>query len=126
MFDGRDVALISLIMLIFGMGIMMIILVATDATYRDGQIDAVTGKMYYKLVTNPDSTREWVVVKQPYDYFLEQNRQATISAAITSTKDISHQPVGRMMRLNDWLIANRKFLDSLSQANNLTFDKESR
>lgn len=27
--------------------------------YKDGQIDALTGKVKYHLVVNPDSTREW-------------------------------------------------------------------
>lgn len=28
-------------------------------TYKHGQIDALTGKIKYELVTNPDSTKTW-------------------------------------------------------------------
>jgi hypothetical protein len=29
------------------------------STYKDGQIDALTGKVHYQLVVKPDSTRVW-------------------------------------------------------------------
>lgn len=32
--------------------------------HKDGQIDAINGKIYYHLKTKPDSTREWVLIKQ--------------------------------------------------------------
>lgn len=33
-----------------------------DRTYKDGQIDALTGKVRYKLITNPDSTKSWEII----------------------------------------------------------------
>jgi hypothetical protein len=32
-------------------------------TYKDGQIDALTGKVKYELVTHPDSTKTWESIK---------------------------------------------------------------
>ena len=32
-------------------------------TYKDGQVDALTGKVHYELVTQADSTREWRVIE---------------------------------------------------------------
>ncbi|MBE3139023.1 MAG: hypothetical protein IMZ53_00405 [Thermoplasmata archaeon] len=32
--------------------------------YKYGQIDALTGKVKYQLVTNPDSTRVWMEIKK--------------------------------------------------------------
>lgn len=32
--------------------------------YKNGQIDAFTGKIEYRLVINPDSTREWKGIKE--------------------------------------------------------------
>ena len=31
--------------------------------YQEGQIDALTGKIVYELVVQPDSTRKWEKVK---------------------------------------------------------------
>lgn len=31
--------------------------------YKDGQTDALSGKITYHLVTKPDSTRVWEVIK---------------------------------------------------------------
>ena len=47
-----------------GVILFAILLIATDATprdgYRRGQIDALSGKsIKYHLVVNPDSTRTW-------------------------------------------------------------------
>ena len=32
--------------------------------YKQGQIDALSGEVKYKLVTNPDSTRTWIEKKR--------------------------------------------------------------
>lgn len=32
--------------------------------YKDGQIDAITGKIQFELVTMPDSTRVWKKIKE--------------------------------------------------------------
>lgn len=33
-------------------------------SYKQGQIDAITGKVNYQLQTNPDKTVEWVKIKE--------------------------------------------------------------
>ena len=47
-------------------GILLFLFVAkvSDSTYADGQIDALTGKIHYELVTHPDSTRSWEYIKE--------------------------------------------------------------
>ena len=54
---------ISFMMGMVVMGIIMLLItVFMDPQlkgYKQGQIDALTGKIKYTLVTNPDSTREW-------------------------------------------------------------------
>lgn len=35
-----------------------------DKGMKEGQIDALTGKRYYELKTNPDSTKEWVLIQK--------------------------------------------------------------
>ena len=39
--------------------IMMLILGTPDSRYKDGQVDALTGKVKYELVVQDDSTRTW-------------------------------------------------------------------
>lgn len=36
---------------------------AVDINYRQGQIDALTGLIKYKLVENPDKTKTWQEIK---------------------------------------------------------------
>jgi len=45
--------------IIIGIIATFMFLGAIDMHYRDGQIDAMTGKIRYRLVINPDSTRGW-------------------------------------------------------------------
>lgn len=35
---------------------------------KQGQVDALTGNIYYKLQTNPDSTKEWVLIEKTNNY----------------------------------------------------------
>lgn len=49
----RVILLISIILLIFAGAIHL-------THYKQGQIDALTGKVKYELKTMPDSTRIWV------------------------------------------------------------------
>ena len=35
----------------------------TDMTYKDGQIDALTGEIHYHMVVNEDSTRTWELLE---------------------------------------------------------------
>lgn len=37
--------------------------IITEDGYKQGQIDALTGKVQYKLYKNADSTVEWVEIK---------------------------------------------------------------
>lgn len=39
---------------------LMVLSNVTDTSYKEGQIDALTGKIKYELKTNVDSTRVWV------------------------------------------------------------------
>ena len=42
-----------------GITLLTAIIVFTGTTYKDGQIDAMTNRASYKLITLPDSTKEW-------------------------------------------------------------------
>lgn len=42
-----------------GILLCLIMMSSGDCTYKDGQIDALTGKIKYKLVTKNDSTKTW-------------------------------------------------------------------
>lgn len=37
---------------------------AKDSSYKKGQIDALTGKIKYRLITNNDSTKTWELKKK--------------------------------------------------------------
>lgn len=39
--------------------ILLAVLDANNGSYRDGQIDALTGTVQYELVTHADSTKTW-------------------------------------------------------------------
>ena len=43
----------------FGLGVVFI-LVIIGKPYKDGQVDALTGKIQYELKTQPDSSKIWV------------------------------------------------------------------
>ena len=43
----------------FGIGLTLWSIDIFDNAYREGQIDALTGKVKYELKTNPDSTKTW-------------------------------------------------------------------
>ena len=49
--------------LLWGMFIVLGIQKLANNTYKDGQIDALTGKIQFKLITNPDSSRAWVYIE---------------------------------------------------------------
>lgn len=53
---------IFIIVTTIGMGLMLMGLVndAQNSSYRQGQIDAATGELHFRLETLPDSTRIWV------------------------------------------------------------------
>lgn len=36
-----------------------------EESYKQGQVDALTNKIHYHLVTNPDSTSEWEFINKP-------------------------------------------------------------
>ena len=38
---------------------MIFCLIVCGKSYKDGQVDAVTGKMQYQLVVHSDSTKTW-------------------------------------------------------------------
>jgi len=44
---------------IIGFTLTATVLIATGNTYKQGQIDALTGNIKYEPVTLPDSTKEW-------------------------------------------------------------------
>lgn len=56
--DKIDIGVIMFVIglvlgMLFGMWLMY------DGAYKTGQVDALTGKIQYELVTQPDSTRIW-------------------------------------------------------------------
>lgn len=46
-----------------GINLMGLGLNLADITYKDGQIDAIQGKIHYQLVPQKDGTTEWEYVK---------------------------------------------------------------
>lgn len=44
--------------------IMFIVKDPEAIAYKKGQIDALTGKVKFKLITNPDSTKTWVEIEK--------------------------------------------------------------
>lgn len=51
--------LISIAVILF-----LALLIFYYSDYRQGQIDSLTGKIRYELVTKPDSTKVWQEIKQ--------------------------------------------------------------
>ena len=49
--------------MLIGFGVFLGVLVKLD-DYKDGQVDAMTGNIKYKLQTNTDKTVEWVKIKK--------------------------------------------------------------
>lgn len=56
--DGIGIALLSTLITI--MGVLLFWLELEEKYYKQGQIDAINGKVEYKLETQPDSSRAWV------------------------------------------------------------------
>jgi hypothetical protein len=50
---------LSLFMLMIAGGMVCGYLLCYQSAYKDGQIDALTGKISVKLVTHSDSTKTW-------------------------------------------------------------------
>jgi hypothetical protein len=44
-------------------GIVLFSTEVSDESYKQGQVDALTGKVKYELVVNADSTKTWEEVK---------------------------------------------------------------
>lgn len=51
----------------FLIGILLSLIVALSssggATYRDGQIDCINGKIKFQLIVNPDNSVSWEKIK---------------------------------------------------------------
>lgn len=58
------IILLCLIFFILGMLFMSKVLIIFKSTYKDGQVDALTGQIKYELVTNQDSTRTWKYIEK--------------------------------------------------------------
>ena len=43
--------------------VILLLLVDSEETYKQGQIDALTKKIKYELVTNADSSKTWKEIK---------------------------------------------------------------
>jgi hypothetical protein len=48
------------------MGVMLSIIAdsCSNNTYKDGQIDAINGKVYYELRSQEDGTTDWVFISE--------------------------------------------------------------
>lgn len=55
---SMDDGLVVMMLMLFIIGVTIGILYTTNY-YKQGQIDALTGKIKYRLIVNPDSTRTW-------------------------------------------------------------------
>jgi hypothetical protein len=62
--DLADRFLTFMIGVLVGVLLLMGLETATERTYKDGQVKALTGKVEYKLVVNADSTRTWEYIKK--------------------------------------------------------------
>lgn len=58
------ILLLCFISWFFGSLTTSAISIITKKTYKDGQIDALTGQIKYELVTNIDSTRTWKCIER--------------------------------------------------------------
>lgn len=52
----RDIVFFSIVIII---AVFAAWAIGVSHAYRVGQIDALSGKVYYHLVTHPDSTKTW-------------------------------------------------------------------
>lgn len=57
--DWITVLLVWLLALIVTIIIVFGVTDVRDLAYKNGQIDAMTGKIQYHLIVNSDSTKEW-------------------------------------------------------------------
>jgi len=57
--DLGDIFLTFMIGVLAGTILLMSFETWTNHTYKDGQVNALTGKIDYKLVVKADSTRVW-------------------------------------------------------------------
>lgn len=58
----KDFIIAIVIGLLLGWSIVFF-MKSMEKSYKQGQIDAITGKVNYKLVINPDSTKTWEEIK---------------------------------------------------------------
>ena len=61
--EGIRINIASIATLIFFV-VLIILNVLTKENYKQGQIDAINGKIKYQLCTNADSTRTWHEIKE--------------------------------------------------------------
>ncbi len=54
---------IFLIGAMVGTALFLLISLSTGSTYKNGQIDAINGKIYYHVVAQDDGTTAWEKIK---------------------------------------------------------------
>ena len=54
---------VTMIVFLAGLAVC-IVAISKDSGYRQGQIDALTNNIQYKLVTMPDSTKVWEKIER--------------------------------------------------------------
>ena len=56
--------LIVVMIIMFCLGLVFMGVTIHDTGYKNGQIDALTGKVKYELVEYPNKTKSWVEIKK--------------------------------------------------------------
>ena len=57
--NNKDVVMVCVLFFMIGILFLGFAQSCADETYKDGQVDAINGKIRYELVVHPDSTRTW-------------------------------------------------------------------
>ena len=60
MWEDKHILQALIVGIIVGAMLAVASFYVTKSTYKQGQIDALTGKVKYRLITLPDSTSQWV------------------------------------------------------------------
>ena len=63
-FDENDIVMVAFIAFIVGLCMFWFGITFFDYTYKDGQIDALTGKVRYQLVKNSRNESNWEKIQK--------------------------------------------------------------
>ena len=56
--EGSGVTIVICSIIVFVLGLLLIVMMSEEI-YKEGQVDALTGKIKYELIENTDKTKKW-------------------------------------------------------------------